>query len=74
MAVSVVRIATADLVAGTPPPGTSLLIDVDVFTRPGYKTRDIAEVKRWAEFAHTQEKQEFFRLPKDETIQELEEK
>ena len=68
---SVVRIATPDFVVGTLPPGTSLMIDVDVFTKPGFKAGAATEVKEWAEFAHAQEKEQFFALLKPETKEAL---
>jgi uncharacterized protein (TIGR04255 family) len=71
---SIVRIATPDFVIGSVPEGTSLMIDVDVFTKPGFKTSTSDEVKTWAEFAHTEEKKEFFKLLKPETKQALREK
>ena len=66
-----VRIATAEFVQGQLPPNSSVYIDVDVFTKDPFKTEDKAEVKRWVELAHTKEKERFFQLLKDETVDSL---
>jgi uncharacterized protein (TIGR04255 family) len=68
---SIVRISTTDLILGTAPPDTVLLVDVDVYTKPGFKTGEIADVKQWAEFAHTEETKQFFRLLKQKTKESL---
>jgi len=68
-----VRIATADLAQGALPPATSILVDVDISTRDDFKTVDQAEVKNWIAFAHSHEKEQFFRLLRDETIDALKE-
>jgi uncharacterized protein (TIGR04255 family) len=68
-----VRLATADLVQGALPPATSVLVDVDVFTKDSFKTGDEATVRDWVEFAHEKEKEQFFRLLKSETIDALKE-
>lgn len=70
---SVVRIATPDFVVGTVPPDATLMIDVDVFTNAGFKTTDVGYVSDWAEFAHEEEKKQFFRLLKQVTIESLRE-
>ena len=68
------RIATADFTQGALPPNTSMVVDVDVFTTEAFKTRSEAEVKEWLEFAHTHEKEQFFRLLPTSTIDALKEK
>lgn len=68
-----VRIATADLVQGALPPTTSILADVDVFTKASFKTTEEKTVKDWIELAHTMEKEQFFRLLTLETIDALKE-
>jgi hypothetical protein len=68
-----VRIATPGFVQGVLPASTSVVIDVDVFTREVFRTTERAEVKRWVEFAHANEKEQFFRLLRDETIDALKE-
>jgi len=71
---STVRIATPDFVQGQIPPGTSVYLDVDVFTNEiGFETTDCDFVKRWIEKAHDTEKIQFFRLLKPSTIESLRE-
>jgi len=68
-----VRLATAEFVQGVLPPNTSVVVDVDVFTKESFKTTERAKVKQWIEFAHVKEKEHFFRLLTDETISALKE-
>lgn len=71
---STIRIATTDFVAGQVPPGTSVYLDVDVFTNEaGFETNDRGFVTDWIERAHTKEKDQFFRLLKPSTIEALRE-
>jgi uncharacterized protein (TIGR04255 family) len=69
-----VRIATTDLVQGTLPRASSVLVDVDVFTKEPFRTTDEKMVGAWIEFAHTKEKEQFFRILTNETIDTLTEK
>jgi uncharacterized protein (TIGR04255 family) len=69
----IVRIATPDFILGIIPADTSVYIDVDVFTREGFKTTDRKLVAEWVDFAHTEEKTEFFRLFTQTTIDKLRE-
>lgn len=66
-----VRIATPEFVQGNLPPNTSVYIDVDVFTKEAFRTKDQADVKKWVEFAHKKEKEHFFVLLTDQTIDSL---
>lgn len=68
-----VRIATADFTQGALPPRTAIVVDVDVFTSESYRTKSEADVTNWLEFAHTHEKEQFFRLLTVETIDALKE-
>jgi len=68
-----VRIATREFTLGNLPQDTSLFVDVDVFTNEGYTAVNENAIKEWIEFAHTQEKTEFFRLFKQESIDKLRE-
>lgn len=68
-----VRIATPEFVLGIIPADTRVYIDVDVFTNEGFTTTDKKAVDEWVEFAHTQEKTEFFRLFTQSTIDKLQE-
>jgi hypothetical protein len=49
-------------------------VDVDVFTKEGFRSKNHADVIAWINNAHTAEKQHFFRLLTDQTIEELKEK
>lgn len=68
-----VKIVTADLTIGMPA-GTSVMVDVDVFSagHPGAMTAE--EVGAWAQGAHEQEKREFFHVLKRQTIEDLRER
>lgn len=72
--VCTVRIATTEFIQGDLPANTSVYVDVDVFTKKGFETKDEAVVKDWIEAAHTKEKEQFFRLLTDATIESLKEK
>jgi uncharacterized protein (TIGR04255 family) len=73
-ALCTVRIATPEFIQGPVPPNTSLYVDVDVFTKEGFRSKNHADVIAWINNAHTAEKQHFFRLLTDQTIEELKEK
>ncbi len=68
-----VRVATPGFVQGVLPADTSVLVDVDVFTKDGFEATTDAAVKDWVESAHESEKQEFFHLLTRDTIKELQE-
>jgi uncharacterized protein (TIGR04255 family) len=68
-----VRIATSEFVQGDLPPNTSLYVDVDVFTKDDFRTMDQNVVTNWIEFAHSKEKEQFFRLLPQATIELLKE-
>jgi len=68
-----VRVATPGFVQGVLPQGTTVYVDVDVFTRDGFETNDPKSVKDWVSYAHDKEKEEFFHLLTADTIQELKE-
>jgi uncharacterized protein (TIGR04255 family) len=68
-----VRVATKDFVEGALPEDTTIIIDVDVFTKDGFKPKAIADVLSWIEFAHEKEKIEFFHLLPDKVIDALKE-
>jgi uncharacterized protein (TIGR04255 family) len=68
-----VRVATPEFVQGLPAKSFAL-IDVDVFTKESFVTDDAEKVRQWAVTAHTLEKEQFFRLLRQETIDALEEK
>jgi uncharacterized protein (TIGR04255 family) len=69
-----VRIATPHFISGKLPANTTAVIDVDVFTRDPLRAKmDDVAVKQWLDFAHDQEKNQFFRLFRHETIERLKE-
>ena len=69
-----VRIATPDFVQGIIPPGTSVYVDVDVFTNSiGFETTNQEFVRDWIERAHSKEKTQFFQLLTESTIESLRE-
>lgn len=68
-----VRIATREFVQGPLPPTTTAYIDVDVFTSPDFNCNNANDVKVWLEDAHTHEKEEFFHLLTQSTIDALKE-
>lgn len=71
-----VRIATPEFiqVQGAVPPNTSVYVDVDVFTKDGFSTGSQEAVIAWINDAHTAEKENFFQLLTDQTINELKER
>lgn len=69
-----VRIATPEFVQGSLPPNTSVYVDVDVFTKDGFETKEEKVVQDWITAAHKSEKEQFFRLLTDRSIEALEEK
>lgn len=68
-----VRIATPEFIQGSLPPNTSVFIDIDIFTEDNFKASNKQTVKNWIRDAHDVEKNEFFKLLKDETINDLRE-
>lgn len=69
-----VRIATSEFVQGNLPPNTSVYVDVDVFTKDGFETKERKAVDNWVAAAHDKEKEQFFRLLTDRSIEALQEK
>lgn len=68
------RIATTEFIQGAIPKDTSVFVDVDVYTKDNFRTKDAQKVKQWVEFAHGKEKEQFFRLLTQDSIDVLEEK
>jgi uncharacterized protein (TIGR04255 family) len=66
-----VRVATPEFAQGLPAKSCAL-IDVDVFTKDSFVTEDAEKVKQWVMEAHTWEKEQFFRLLTQQTIDALE--
>jgi uncharacterized protein (TIGR04255 family) len=68
-----VKIATPDFVQGGLPENTTVFIDVDVFTKGEIAMKDAASVKSWTDRAHEVEKNEFFHLLTQASIEALQE-
>lgn len=69
-----VRIATTEFVQGNLPPNTSVYVDVDVFTKDDFETKERKTVKNWVTAAHDKEKEQFFRLLTARSIEALKER
>jgi hypothetical protein len=68
------RIASADMAEGVIPENATVIVDIDVYTRPAFTTNDVAAVKKWATEAHIYEKQAFFTVLGVENSERLREK
>jgi uncharacterized protein (TIGR04255 family) len=66
-----VRIATPEFAQPQLPPGTRVVVDIDVYTEPGFSTNDRAVIGQWTEEAHGYEKSAFFQLLKQSAIDDL---
>lgn len=69
-----VRIATPEFIQGAIPPNTSVYVDVDVYTKARFGAASPSDVVAWLDQAHAVEKQNFFRLLADRTINQLRER
>ena len=65
------RIASPYFVKGTIPETTVAVVDVDVFTLPGFETSDSKQLSKWVEDAHNFEKDAFFSLIPEDAIAKL---
>lgn len=68
-----VRIATPDFVQGGLSEEIKVFIDVDVFSAAGVDMKDKGAAKAWIDRAHGVEKEEFFHLLTQKTIDSLKE-
>jgi uncharacterized protein (TIGR04255 family) len=66
-----VRIATPDFVAGPLPEGATVFVDVDVYTLGEAVSKSAIDVHQWIDQAHKAEKDEFFHLLTQKTIDSL---
>lgn len=66
-----VKIATPELVMGNLLPGFSLLCDIDVATSGGFDVTGAEATMAWITTAHELEKQEFFKILRDEISKRL---
>jgi uncharacterized protein (TIGR04255 family) len=67
---AMVRIASKEFVQN-PVSGLSALVDIDIFSPPGFSTADISQAKEWISQAHDCLKEEFFGLLTDTLKQPL---
>lgn len=65
------RIAHTSFVQGIIPPETVAVVDVEVSTLIGFRSRRIDEVLEWCESAHSLEKEAFFRLVPPQILPKL---
>jgi uncharacterized protein (TIGR04255 family) len=70
---SLVRVTSMEFVEN-PSPGITALVDVDIFTPPGFSAATAAEARAWLDEAHIFLKDEFFALIPEDIIDKLEEK
>lgn len=56
------RIASPEFVNGSLPDGTTVVVDVDVFTPPDFETSHLDQLLEWVKQAHEFEKRAFFSL------------
>jgi uncharacterized protein (TIGR04255 family) len=68
-----VRIASPEFTSGATVPFQAL-VDLDVFTPPGFSTNDLEAACDWVQFAHSHLKDEFFPILRHDTLAYLEEK
>lgn len=64
------RVATPEFVQGTVEKDVTLFVDVDVFTAEGFEGTDVAKTMKWLAQAHEIEKESFFRLFPDKTVED----
>jgi uncharacterized protein (TIGR04255 family) len=67
------RIASVDLAEGNVPTGTTVIVDIDVYTGKTFSARSDMEVKRWIKEAHGIEKENFFSVLGPDATQRLRE-
>jgi uncharacterized protein (TIGR04255 family) len=70
---AIVRISSREFVINPMPTDLSAIVDVDVFTPPSFTSNDPNQGKMWLVDAHTQLKDEFFRLFHVEMLEKLSE-
>jgi uncharacterized protein (TIGR04255 family) len=67
----VVRLGTPEFVQGQVPPDTSVFVDVDVFTKPGFQCTSREEVKQWLTVARAEKNEAFLGLFTREALNRL---
>ena len=68
------RIASIDLAEGTIPEHSTVVVDIDVYTRSNFCTTDVNDVQKWIVEAHDYEKAEFFKVLGKENTERLRER
>lgn len=63
------RVATPEFVTGPLAKDATLLVDVDVFSADGFRCADAQAAIKWVSQAHEIEKNSFFRLFSDKTVE-----
>ena len=58
-----VRVATPDFVDGALPSGSTVYVDIDVYTPDHFQADETDTLKKWTRFAHEKEKEAFFGTP-----------
>jgi uncharacterized protein (TIGR04255 family) len=71
---TITRIASIDLAEGTIPENSTVVVDIDVYTRSTFRTTDVNDVQKWIVEAHTCEKVAFFDVLGEENTERLREK
>lgn len=69
----VARIASPSFIEGPLPDDASSFVDIDVHTLHGLKGCDVETLCEWVDFAHDEEKKEFFRILPEEVVEGLKE-
>lgn len=67
------RVSTVDLAQGAIPEDSTVLVDIDVYTKSGFKPNSAAEIFSWVQQAHVFEKENFFRVLGKEATERLRE-
>jgi len=65
------RVTSVDLAQGQIPENTTVIVDIDVYTTPGFEAHSAEAVKLWATEAHMREKQSFFSILGTAAIERL---
>jgi uncharacterized protein (TIGR04255 family) len=68
---AIVRIASREFVTNPVPADLTAIIDVEVYTPAGFTSKSPQQATAWLGLAHTQLKEEFFRLFSDELLERL---
>ena len=71
---TITRVASIDLAEGTIPENSTVIVDIDVYTRSSFRTADVNDVQKWIVEAHTCEKVAFFDVLGEENTERLREK